>query len=199
MKKEQKIAVSLIVIIFSLTFTTQILVINQLSQKHGLQFVDEDLYFTINGTIASVNARYALLNHETTNKYWISLPFAMKPWNISLSFNGESLGYIWFVTNLPDYPAYFDCIIFQVTIEQYQKADVIVTYERLFDEITTEESDMGSLKYIVGSTLLWYYPLEFAHFELWQYNNTELNLLETRDFTNWWPDEMFLTFTFDII
>jgi hypothetical protein len=199
MKRNQKIAIVFIVLIFSLTFTMQILVINQFSQKQGLQFVDEDLYFTINGTIASVNARYALLNHETSNQYWISLPFAERPWNVSLSFNGEALGFVWSIMKLPDHPTYFDCIIFRVTIEQYEKADVIVTYERLFDVITMEEPDMGSLKYIVGSTLLWDYPLEFAHFELWQYNNTELNLLETRDFTNWWPDEMFLTFIFEMI
>ncbi|MHA1187763.1 MAG: hypothetical protein ACTSXA_12480 [Candidatus Heimdallarchaeota archaeon] len=199
MKKNQKVAIACIVLIFSLTFTMQILVIHQLSQKTGLQFVDEDLIFTVNGTIASVNARYAMYNHETHSNFWVSLPFAEKPWNLSLSFAGEPLNYYWSIMKMPDYPAYFDCIIFQINLEQYVKTDVIVTYERLFDVITTEEPNTGSLKYIVGSTLSWNYPLEFAHFELWQFNNTELNQLETRDFTNWWPPEMFLIFDFEII
>jgi len=199
MKKNQKIAIALIVVIFSLTFTMQILVINELSQKSGLQFVDEDLIFTVNGTIASVSARYAMLNHETNNNFWISLPFAKKPWNISLSFNGEALGFIWSTMKLPDHSTYFDCIIFQINLEQHVKADVIVTYERLFDVIIEDDTTTGSLKYIVGSTNSWDYPLEFAHFELWQYNDTVLNHLETRDFTNWWPTEMFLTFNFEVI
>ncbi|MHA1124068.1 MAG: hypothetical protein ACTSO7_04535 [Candidatus Heimdallarchaeota archaeon] len=198
-KKDQKIETILIALIFSMTFTMQILVITELSQKSGLQFVDEDLIFTVNGTIASVNARYAMLNHETNNQFLISLPFAKKPWNVSLSFNGEALGFIWSVTKLPDYPTYFDCINFQIDLEQNEKADIVVTYERLFDVITEDDPDTGSLKYIVGSTQSWDYPLEFAHFELWQYNGTELNLLETRHFTNWWPPEMFLIFTFEII
>ena len=199
MRKDQKISIFLIVLIFSLTFTMQIIVINELSQKTGLQFVDEDLIFTINGTIASVNARYAMLNHETNNHFWISLPFAKKPWNVSLSFNGEALGFIWSTMKLLDYPTYFDCIIFQINLEQHVKADVIVTYERLFDVIIEDDTTTGSLEYIVGSTNSWDYPLEFAHFELWQYNDTVLNHLETRDFTNWWPTEMFLTFNFEVI
>ena len=199
MKKSQKIAIACIVLIFSLTFTMQILVIHQLSEKSGLQFVDEDLIFTVNGTIASVNARYALYNHDTNTNFWISLPFAEKPWNVSLSFAGEPLDYFWSNMKISDYPAYFECIIFQINLEQYVKTDVIVTYERGFDVNTAAEPDVGTLNYIVGSTLSWDYPLEFAHFELWQYNNTELNQLETLDFTNWWPSEMFVTFNFEII
>jgi len=188
--------ISILAISFTLTFTSLFLIKN--INQSGLSFTDEDVIITINGTIANFYARYALENHENISSYTISLPFAMKPWNINLTIKGEPIPYYWIKTRIDSESEIFDAISFKVGIQLNEKLDVEVTYNRNYETFWENETENGLYRYIVGSTRSWGEPLDFAHFELWKQNNLSKTLLESRDYTNWMPAETFLYFIFNL-
>ncbi|MHA1531844.1 MAG: hypothetical protein ACTSR6_07585, partial [Candidatus Heimdallarchaeota archaeon] len=185
-------------LILSLTITLQSLVIFELSKKSGLVFADEDVIITVNETIASFYARYAVMNYDEVTNYWIALPFALKPWDISLSINNISSDYYWTISYVDSEPLPFEAIRFKVQIEKNQKLDIVVNYFRNFEIIEENSTEYGLFKYIVGSTRSWSQPLDFAHFEFWQEKASIKTQLETRDFYNWMPEETFLYFYFTV-
>ncbi|NHJ48553.1 MAG: hypothetical protein FK733_12280 [Asgard group archaeon] len=198
MKRERTAIILTIIIIFSMIVVTESLVFHELNMNRGLSFTDEDVIITINGTIAEFYARYALVNYEEISTYLIRLPFALKPWDIDLYFNNELLNFIWTSIRVDPEPGYFDAIAFEVNIPRYQKLDVEVYYKRNYEEVTVNETLKGLYRYIVGSTRSWGKPLNFAHFELWEVENSTKIPLESRDYTNWLPEETFLYFYFDL-
>jgi len=188
--------ISILAISFTLTFTSLFLIKN--INHSGLSFTDEDVIITINGTIANFYARYALKNYENITSYTISLPFAMKPWNINLTIKGEPITYYWLKTRIDLEPEIFDAIGFKVGIQLNEKLNVEVTYNRNYETFWENGTEHGLYRYIVGSTRSWGEPLDFAHFELWKQNNSSKTLLESRDYTNWMPSETFLYFVFNL-
>lgn len=198
MKREILVISLASILILSLTITLQSLVIFELSKKSGLVFADEDVIITVNETIASFYARYAVMNYDEVTNYWIALPFALKPWNINLTINNISSDYYWTVSHVDSEPLPFDAIRFKVQIEKNQKLDIEVNYFRNFEIIEENSTEYGLFKYIVGSTKSWSQPLDFAHFEFWQEKDSIKTLLETRDFYTWMPEETFLYFYFTV-
>ncbi len=198
MKREILVISMASILILSLTITLQSLVIFELSKKSGLVFADEDVIITVNETIASFYARYAVMNYDEVTNYWIALPFALKPWNINLTINNISTDYYWTVSYVDSEPLPFDAIRFKVQIEKNQKLDIEVNYFRNFEIIEENSTEYGLFKYIVGSTKSWSQPLDFAHFEFWQEKDSIKTLLETRDFYTWMPEETFLYFYFTV-
>ncbi|MBN1328369.1 MAG: hypothetical protein JXA54_02740 [Candidatus Heimdallarchaeota archaeon] len=188
--------ISILAISFALTFTSLFLM--KYINNNGLSFIDEDVIITINGTIANFYARYALVNHANIISYTISLPFAMKPWDINLTIRGDSIPYFWTKTKINQESELFDAINFKVAIYTNEKLDVEVSYNRNYETFWEDEIEYGLYRYIVGSTKSWGEPLNFAHFELWKQNNTSKTLLESRDYTNWMPSETFLYFIFEL-
>ncbi len=198
MKREILVISLASILILSLTITLQSLVIFELSKKSGLVFADEDVIITVNETIASFYARYAVMNYDEVTNYWIALPFALKPWNINLTINNISTDYYWTVSYVDSEPLPFDAIRFKLQIEKNQKLDIEVSYFRNFEIIEENSTEYGLFKYIVGSTKSWSQPLDFAHFEFWQEKDSIKTLLETRDFYTWMPEETFLYFYFTV-
>ncbi|NHJ84022.1 MAG: hypothetical protein FK734_01085 [Asgard group archaeon] len=197
--KRKSLAIWLIVILtlsFALTLSSIFLI--KYVNKNNLSFTDEDVIITINGTLANFHARYALENHDTITSYTITLPFAMKPWDINLTIQGESISYSWTKAQIKDEAEIFDAIRFTVNIQENEKLNVEVTYNRDFETFWENGTEFGLYRYIVGSTKSWGEPLDFAHFELWKQDNSTKELLESRDYTNWMPIETFLYFTFEI-
>jgi hypothetical protein len=196
--KREILTISLIsVLILSLTITLQSLIIFELGKGQGLAFTDEDVIITVNETKAQFYARYAIKNYEEITNYWISLPFALKPWDINLSINDVPIDYTWTYSYVNPEPDPFDAIRFNVQIEKNEKLDIIVSYYRDF-EIDEENATQGLFRYIVGSTRSWGSALDFAHFEFWQDESSTITLLETRDYYNWLPEETFLFFYFTV-
>ncbi|MHA1211449.1 MAG: hypothetical protein ACTSSH_03215 [Candidatus Heimdallarchaeota archaeon] len=189
-----------IVIIFSFAFIIgiQTLILNEFEFRSGMSFTDEDVIITINGTIAEFYARYTLQNYSNQSTYSIQLPFALKPWNITLKLDGEPLTYFWTKSQIYPEPEIFDTIVFEVTILEGQKSNIEVTYFRNYEIIHDDSTELGLFRYIVGSTRSWGEPLDFAHFELWQYINSTKTHLETRHYINWLPQETFLYFYFEL-
>ncbi len=198
MKKESLTFILISCLILGTTVTTQVLIMRELSLKQGLSFTDEDVIITVNETIAKFYARYAIKNYEKTTNYWISLPFALKPWDINLTINDEALDYSWTESYVEPEPIPFDAITFQVEIAEGEKLDIEVSYYRNYESIFENNTQYGLFRYIVGSTRSWDQPLNFAHFELWQEAGSIKTLIETRDYTNWYPSETFLYFYFEL-
>lgn len=196
MKREILVISLASILILSLTITLQSLVIFELGKKSGLVFADEDVIITVNETIASFYARYAVKNYDEVTNYWIALPFTLKPWDINLTINDVSSDYYWTVSYVDSEPLPFDAIRFKVQIEKNQKLDIKVKYFRNFEIIEENSTEYGLFRYLVGSTRSWSQPLDFAHFEFWQENDSIKTHLETRDFYNWMPEETFLYFYF---
>jgi hypothetical protein len=198
MKRERTAILITIIIIFSMVVLTESLIFNEFNKKTGLFFTDEDVIISINGTIAEFYARYAIYNSAEFTNYLIRLPFALKPWDIDLYFNDEPLEFYWTSIRVDPEPGLFDAIAFEIIIERYQKLDVEVYYKRNYEEVMVNETTKGLYRYIVGSTKSWGEPLNYAHFELRNISNETDVLLETRDYTDWMPEETFLFFYFDI-
>ncbi len=198
MKREILVISLASILILSLTITLQSLVIFELGKKSGLVFADEDVIITVNETIASFYARYAVKNYDEVTNYWIALPFTLKPWDINLTINDVSSDYYWTVSYVDSEPLPFDAIRFKVQIEKNQKLDIKVKYFRNFEIIEENSTEYGLFRYLVGSTRSWSQPLDFAHFEFWQENDSIKTHLETRDFYNWMPEETFLYFYFTV-
>jgi len=175
---------------------SQILLIDQLSGKNSLSFEDEDVIITLTGDDALFTARYGLKNYGMSNSFVISLPFASRPWDINLTFNGISLEYSWMSSIVPPETEVFDTIIFRVNIEPNQEGDILVSYKRNYSIIIENEITSIIYRYIVGSTRSWNAPLIFAHFEFWLQEGSIKTLLESRDYTNWLPTETFLYFRY---
>jgi len=180
----------------ALFFTSQILIINELDHKTGLSFEDEDVIITITGDNAFLSARYGLRNYGNLESYIVSLPFASRPWDINLTFNGLPLDYSWTTTRILPEPETFDAIIFRIELEPNQKGDVLVSYKRNYDLVEEEDSSSIVFRYIVGSTKSWGEPLIFAHFEFWLQGTESDTLLESRDYTDWMPTETYLFFEY---
>ncbi len=196
MKQKVDLAIVFGFATIALFFTSQILIINELNPKTALSFEDEDVIIAITGDNASLLARYGLKNYGELDSYLISLPFASRPWDINLTFNGLPLDYSWTTMMLSSEPETFDTIIFRVELEPGQKGDVLVSYKRNYDLVEEEDSSSIVFRYIVGSTKSWGEPLIFAHFEFWLQENESDTLLESRDYTNWLPTETFLFFEY---
>lgn len=180
----------------ALFFISQLLIINELGSKTSLSFEDEDVIITITGDNAFLSARYGLKNYGNLDSYLISLPFASRPWDINLSFNGLSLDYSWVTSRISPEQEIFDTILFRVEIEPNQEGDVLVSYKRDYDLVVSGDSSSIVFRYIVGSTKSWGEPLNFAHFEFWLQGNESDTLLESRDYTTWMPTETFLFFEY---
>ena len=185
--------------IFSVTILlafSQIIIITELSQKTGLSFENEDVIITIDGDYAFFTARYGLKNYGNNSAFLISLPFASRPWDINLTFNGEQIEYFWTSSFLPPENELFDAIAFQVLLGPNQEGDVLISYYRNYEIIVEDDAPTILYKYIVGSTRSWNSPLKFAHFEFWLQELDSKTLLDSRDYTNWMPTETFLYFKY---
>ncbi len=196
MKKKVDLGIVFGFVTIALFFTSQLLIINELGFKTGLSFEDEDVIITITGDNAFLSARYGLKNFGELDFYIISLPFASRPWDINLTFNGLPLDYSWITSRISSEPEIFDTILFRVEIEPNQKGDVLVSYKRNYDLVVAEDSSSIVFRYIVGSTKSWGEPLNFAHFEFWLQGNESDTLLESRDYIDWMPTETFLFFEY---
>jgi hypothetical protein len=197
MKRESIAILITIIVIFSATIAIDTLILTEFSKKTGLHFTDEDVFIYINDTIAYFYARYALKNYGEITQYRISLPFALKPWNITLLFNEQELVFTWSKIKLESEPMLYDAIYFDVDIAKNQKLDIEVYYQRNYEVVEIDNTTKGLYRYIVGSTRSWGHPLIFAHFEFYKIT-TEPVLLEERHYTNWYPKETFLYFYFDL-
>lgn len=196
MKQKVDLAIVFGFATIALFFTSQILILNELDYKTSLSFEDEDVIITITGDNAFLSARYGLKNYGKSESYIVSLPFASRPWDINLTFDGLPLDYSWTTMSISPEPETFDTIIFRVELEPDQKGDVLVSYKRNYELVVEEDSSSIVFRYIVGSTKSWGEPLIFAHFEFWLQGNESDTLLESRDYTNWMPTETFLFFEY---
>ncbi|MBD3190393.1 MAG: hypothetical protein GF308_07100 [Candidatus Heimdallarchaeota archaeon] len=196
MGREEIISIIIGCFILLLAAISQTLIFIELSPISNLDFCDEDIIVTFNGSIANVYARYGLKNRGDQNNYPIILPFASKPWNINLTLDGEHLDYYW-TSHLVEEQE-FSAISFRVNISKGETRDVNVIYERFFEIYEKDSQTFGRFKYLVGTTKSWGEPLDYAHFEFWTIKNDEKQLLDTFDFENWLPDYLYMIYEFEI-
>lgn len=196
MEREGINSIIICCLILLLAGISQTLIFYQLSPTRDLDFCDEDIIITFNGSIANVYARYGLKNRGNKNNYPIILPFASKPWNINLTFGGQQLDYIWTFYTIEDQK--FSAISFQINISKGKSESVYVCYKRSFEIYERDNQTFGRFKYLVGSTQSWGEPLDFAHFEFWKTKNDEKQLLDIFDYENWLPEELYIIYEFEM-
>ena len=198
MDKKYIIPIVFAILIIGIFITAEVLIIRNWNRRGSLSFTDEDVIITIDDEDASFYARYGLKNYGDLNSYTISLPFALKPWDINLTLDGEPLEYSWTKSYVDPEPELFDTIFFHIDIEPMESKNVIVTYKRDYEIVQENNSNVILFRYIVGSTRSWGESLDFAHFEFWWEEDSAKTLIEERDYTNWFPEETFLYFKYAI-
>jgi len=194
--KKFTVLIIIFVLIIALFTTIQILVLNEISEKSGLSFTDEDVIITVNTTIGYVYARYGLYNYGELTSYWILLPFASKPCDINLTLDGIPIDYSWTLSDVPPEIEKFDTISFKVEVPVGEQSNILVSYYRNYELKEENSKQTIVFRYIVGSTRSWFEPLKFAHFEFWFEENEVKTIIESRDFYNWMPEETFLYFEY---
>lgn len=198
MNKKFTVTIIIFILIIALFATIQILILNEINEKSGLSFTDEDVIITVNSTIGHVYARYGLYNYGELTSYWILLPFASRPWDINLTLDGIPLDYSWTISDVPPEIEKFDTISFKVEVPVGEQSNILVSYYRNY-ELKEENSEQTIVfRYIVGSTRSWFEPLNFAHFEFWFLENEVKTIIDSRDFYNWMPEETFLYFEYQL-
>lgn len=185
---------------FSIIFViiiAQFIFINNLVVYNSLSFENEDVIITVNEENANFYARYGMKNYGKSESYMIILPFALKPWNVSVLIDEETIDFVWTYSYVEPELEIFDAIIFEIEIDEMESKDIEVTYQRDFELITENSSEKIVYRYIVGSTRTWLKPLNYAHFEFWfesEIGNKQL--VDTRDYSHWMPVETFLIFEY---